>query len=73
MIILGPLIPEGEPVGAGAAVGRREAWEPLPLEAGGIPLPPPKRSAMLADSSSKSGVKELGYRSASSRAKRIAL
>lgn len=62
MILRGPRIPDGELVGAGAAVGRRGAAEltgaaALPLE---VATPPPTVSAISADSSTKSGVKGLG-------------
>lgn len=60
----------GEPVCAGAAVGREDC-PPLPLDVAG-PLPP-GRSAMEAISSTRSGEKGLGCRSASSSVQRIAL
>lgn len=71
MIILGPLIPDGEPVCAGGAVGL-VVEEENPLVTAGCP-PTPRISAIEAFSSSRSGVNGLGYLSASSSAQRIAL
>jgi hypothetical protein len=72
MIILGPRITcWGDPTWAGGAVGREDeaAW---PLVVAG-PLPPLRRSAIEAFSSSRSGENGCGFRSASSRVQRIAL
>ncbi|KAG7101544.1 hypothetical protein HYQ44_019205 [Verticillium longisporum] len=67
-------MPPGEPVGAGAAAGRvREDETGLPLETGVLRPPDPTRSAISPLSSTTSGVKGLGWRKASSRAKRMAL
>lgn len=72
MIALGPRIPrDGEPVCMGGAVGRVEGDE-TPLETAGCP-PTRRISAMEAFSSTRSGVKGLGCRNASSTAQRIAL
>lgn len=49
-------MPDGEPVGAGPAVGRRGDGMPVPLVEAGAPLAG-MRSAMLADSSTTSAVK----------------
>lgn len=54
-------MPEGELVGAGAAVGRG-----IEAVAAATPAPPAK-SAIWADSSTRSGVKAFGLRSACSR------